>query len=135
MRTRTAKEVFLTNQLFSFLQTPLKSHFIDLTEMGFSVYVLSIRRGYCDSRVKEIVIPEFAILRETNNKELGYLQWYVAHEFAHAFNAAAGTCDIHGPNFMEFLKKICPPEYIHYEFHYKPRNAARCGIQISADIL
>jgi len=57
----------------------------------------------------------------------GYKEYIICHEMAHAFNKDA---DSHGPKFMEWLKRICPQEFIHYELEYKPRNATAAGIGV-----
>jgi hypothetical protein len=35
---------------------------------------------------------------------------------------------------MEWLKRICPAESLHFELEYKPRNAMAAGIRKPGDI-
>lgn len=62
--------------------------------------------------------------------EDGYFHYYVAHELAHitTWNKYRLNAKPHGQEFMAELKRLCPPEYLHYEAGYKPRNAAKAGI-------
>lgn len=87
---------------------------------GWKFYPVSQNRGRCYYRGKVITIPVFAILRPTD-----YKTWYISHEMAHAFDTSRSN---HGDPFMRILKDICPPEWVHHELGYKPRNAARNGI-------
>jgi len=91
-----------------------------LAAAGWTFAVSRGRRGYCYSRRKLITIPKHAL---TSNKGPGYDVYYIHHECAHA----AGIRN-HGPAFMVELKRICPPDVIHYELGYKPRNARAAGI-------
>lgn len=72
---------------------------------------------YCNT----IVISLFA----TKSLRPGYVEYMLAHEIAHAF---AGHDANHGPVFMGWLKRLCPEEYQHYEYGYKPRNARAAGL-------
>ena len=87
---------------------------------GWRFYAVSQLRGRCYYRPKVITIPVHAIVRP-----IDYKTWYISHELAHAYDAARSN---HGDPFMRELIRICPPEYIHHELGYKPRNAARNGI-------
>lgn len=89
-------------------------------EMGYRIYVVDQTRGYCQPRARVLTIPLWVISRSVQEKT-----WYIAHELAHAFDKCIHN---HGPEFMEWLKQICPPDCIHYELGYKPRNAASAGI-------
>ena len=93
------------------------------------VFAVTSARGSCYHKRAQpeqsaITIPTWAILRGQT-----YLNWYVAHELAHAFNMTHGGNAGHGPDFMRWLKAICPTESIHFELTYKPRNAAAAGIR------
>ena len=92
-----------------------------LEKSGWEFYAVSYCRGYCEHFDKVITIPEHAFEEETS-----YLNWYLAHEMAHAY---AGLEAKHGPRFMKELQRICPPEYIHHELTYQPKNALLAGIQ------
>jgi hypothetical protein len=93
---------------------------------GWRFYAVDQTRGRCYYKHKVITIPAW-VINQTNNKskQIGYKDWYIAHELAHTF--ARG--DNHGPLFMAQLKRICPKEYVHYEIEYKPRNANSAGIR------
>jgi hypothetical protein len=90
---------------------------------GWKIYAVDQDRGRCYSRAKVITIPTW-VIRIGGTK----LCWYFCHEMAHAYNYIDGTCDSHGPNFMLWLKQICPENCIEHELGYKPRNAAAAGI-------
>lgn len=80
------------------------------------------RRGFCYWVSRSITIPTHALVSE----QPGYAEYYLAHEMAHA---KAGKKAAHGPEFMDWLKRLCPPEFVHYELGYKPRNAKAAGIK------
>lgn len=105
------------------LPESVKTYVRELIGMGWKIYAVDQSRGRCYYSSKVITIPIWAI-----RKNPGYFTWYVSHECAHAYSYINGTDDIHGPNFMEWLKRICPENAIHYELGYKPRNAAAAGI-------
>jgi len=96
----------------------LLAYFDKAYKNGWKMYVVDQRRGWCRHNTKTITIPKWCMV----DKREGYLQYYVAHELSHIGNPG------HGENFMEQLKRLCPPEYWHYELNYKPRNAAAAGI-------
>jgi hypothetical protein len=87
---------------------------------GWKFYPVSQSRGRCYYRPKVITIPVHAIVRA-----IDYKTWYISHEMAHAYDASRSN---HGDPFMRKLIEICPPEFVHHELGYKPRNAARNGI-------
>lgn len=101
----------------------VKEYARTLIKDGWKIYAVAQDRGRCYYRSKVITIPVWVI-----NIGGTKLCWYFSHEMAHAYNFRAGTCDHHGPNFMEWLKKICPENAIHHELGYKPRNATAAGI-------
>jgi hypothetical protein len=105
------------------LPESVKTYVRELINLGWKIYAVDQSRGRCYYSSKVITIPTWAIRRGTI-----YFTWYVSHECAHAYNHINKTCDIHGPNFMEWLKRICPENAIHHELGYKPRNAAAAGI-------
>lgn len=113
------KSVLLKNLLPS-----VKAFYTKLLFLDWRFYVVSSNRGLCNYKTKEISIPLWAILKGAD-----YINWYTAHEMAHALVHEAGhRNEHHGKIFMEFLKSICPPEFLHLELTYKPRNANSAGI-------
>lgn len=93
-----------------------------------AVYAVNQRCGRAYFKKRMITIPFHAINRPKGD---GYTLYYLAHELAHIADDDAGTRDRskpHGPSFMQQLKRLCPPEYWHWELGYKPRNAAAAGI-------
>ena len=94
---------------------------LELVDAGWVFKVSKGKRGYCYGTKKVITIPKHAL----QSLHPGYDQYYLAHEMAHA---KAGKVAAHGPEFMEWLKYLCPPEFVHYETGYKPRNAGAAGI-------
>jgi predicted metal-dependent hydrolase len=97
-----------------------------LHTQGWKFFAVRQSRGYCHSGHKIITIPIFAI-----DRSVEYKAWYISHEMAHAYDNCVHN---HGPEFMEWLKKICPKESIHFELGYKPRNAAKAGIKYEIDL-
>ena len=103
----------------------------------FKVYMVSASAGRCDFRAKNITVPRWAWSDLKTVKKVykkfcvdEYLQdcwiYYLAHELAHA---CAGKDVTHGPEFMRWFIKICPPELQFFELGYKPKNAAAAGIK------
>lgn len=101
----------------------VKQYARTLINEGWRIFAVDQDRGRCYYREKVITIPVW-VIKIGGTK----LCWYLCHEMAHAYNFKAKTCDHHGPNFMEWLKKICPENAIEHELGYKPRNAASAGI-------
>lgn len=87
------------------------------------LFAVNQRRGHYNHKKGYIVIPIHAI----KSPKPGYLVYYVAHELAHVFTPSTSTP--HGGEFMDNLKKICPKPFQHYEYGYKPRNAARSRVE------
>lgn len=94
-----------------------------LLAKGWRFKVSKGRRGFCYWDTKSITIPTHAL---RNSRGVGYDQYYLAHEMAHAH---AGRAAAHGAVFMDCLKRLCPAEFLHYELNYKPRNAKAAGIR------
>lgn len=92
---------------------------------GWKFYPVNQDRGRCYYQGKVITIPVWAIQKDMAGNHPGYKTWYISHEMAHAYDLARSN---HGDPFMRLLKEICPPEFVHWELEYKPRNAARNGI-------
>lgn len=109
--------------MFRSVPESVKIHARNLRDAGWKFYPVKQVRGCCYYREKVITIPAWAIEKET--QKLGYKTWYISHEISHAY---AGYHAHHGPDFMKKLIEICPPEFVHYELGYKPRNAAAAGI-------
>lgn len=95
-------------------------------EHQWKYYAADHVRGHAFGKSRIIVIPMWAI-----KKDIGYKTYYIAHELAHGF---AGVHNQHNQVFMEWFKKICPPELWHHEIDYKPRNAAAAGIRKPGDV-
>lgn len=98
-----------------------------LLSQGWKIYLVSQKRGRCYYMSKTITIPLWCL----DSSKPGYKIWYIAHEFAHTFARGHN----HDAKFMQELIRICPPEYVHYELGYKPRNAAAAGIEMPLDDL
>lgn len=119
-------------QLFHDVPEELKSLARDLLDKQWNIYVVKQTRGRCYARAKVITIPSWVlnpprslVNHIKNGSALKYKTWYIAHEFAHAYDECRHN---HGPEFMEWLKRICPKDCIEYETEYKPRNAKSAGI-------
>jgi len=115
---------FLTTQILTpDIRTLYPQEYQELSADGWRFYVVNQSCGKCYHNDKVITIPTWAYTTSRT-----YITWYIAHELAHAY---AGREANHGPEFMEWLKKICPQKAIHHELTYKPRNAvsARIGKQ------
>ena len=110
-------------ELFKDIPEDIKVHARKLRdEKGIQFYAVDQDAGFCSMKRKIITIPSWVIFK----KPLDYRIWYISHEISHGIdNCKHG----HGLEFMEILKRICPKESIHYELTYKPRNAAKAGIQ------
>lgn len=100
----------------------------DLDSKGWKLFVVAQNRGRNYPHRKWITIPLWVLSQTSQNRYPGYWVWYVAHEFAHSYVEVRGN--YHGPEFMEKLKEICPPEFVHYELTYKPKNATQAGISM-----
>lgn len=86
------------------------------------IFVVDQRRGRAYYTRHCLTVPLWAY-----RAGIGYFLYYLAHELAHFFSPEAG----HGPSFMIWFKKLCPPQYWHHELKYKPRNAKAAGIKRS----
>ena len=85
------------------------------------VYVTNTRSGYANSENSYVTIPLWA-----QNREPAYFLYYIAHELSHIlthlkFDRKAYI--VHGKDFYQCFRHICPTELQHYELHYKPRGA------------
>lgn len=107
--------------IFKDLPEVVKAYGKQLLAKGWRFYAVSQQRSYCQERYKLIAVGDWAIL----SNRPGFKCYVVAHEMAHAF---AGCKHQHNHVFMEWLKRICPAEFVHYELEYKPRNARAAGI-------
>jgi hypothetical protein len=99
--------------------------YVELSRQGWEFYVVKQSRGRCQMAYKTCTVPLW-VLSAPKDKQT----WYLAHEMAHAYDACRHK---HGPEFMEWLKKICPTDCLHYELGYKPRNASAAGIRRPTD--
>jgi len=106
--------------LFSGVPESVKNHARKLIAAGWRFYCVSQSRGMCYQTYRVITIPLWAVKRPAE-----YKTWYIAHEIAHALD---NCIHMHGPEFMEQLKLVCPIESLHHELGYKPRLAMAAGI-------
>lgn len=102
----------------------VRKHLAKLLSEGWRVYVADQRCGWCVYSARVIILPSWLC---TSHKSASYRNWYISHEIAHAIDKCEHD---HGPEFMKILKAVCPPEDIHWEITYKPRNAKAAGIGI-----
>jgi hypothetical protein len=117
--------------IFQDVPSSLKDTARSLMHNGYRICAVSQRRGYCDYNARIITIPVWVI----NSTDITEKIWYIAHELAHALSFIRnGRSDNHGPLFMQTLKEICPPNCIHHEVSYKPRNARNAGISADPSI-
>lgn len=107
-------------RVFTDVDASVKEYAKTLMDKNWSFYAVAQQRGRCYQNQRVITIPIWVINRNTREKV-----WYIAHEMSHAFDECRHE---HGPEFMDWLKRICPQDCIHYELGYKPRNAAAAGI-------
>lgn len=107
--------------LLSKLPESVLAYWRQLESQGWKIYVVNQNRGMCYNAHRVITVPKWAV----DSWKIGYAIYYAAHEMAHAF---LPFCANHGDKFMDKLIEICPPEFVHHELGYKPRNAARAGI-------
>ena len=110
------------SELFVDVPTSVRDWAKQCIRNGWRIYTVSQRRGRCYPRQKVITIPVWVI---TLTDKPGKKIWYISHELAHAMDECRHN---HGPEFMEWLKTICPEEHLHWELGYKPRNARAAGI-------
>ena len=103
----------------------------EASRKGWSFYAVNQRRGRCSYKDKEITIPIFAFNEiKKGQHRFGYLEWYISHELAHAWDFMSGSyihSSPHGDSFMKHLERICPREFLVYEINYKPRNVKSSG--------
>ena len=115
--------------LFQNVPESVKIHARNLKDTGWKFYSVKQSRGRCYYRSKTITIPVWAI--DKTARKPGYKVWYISHEMSHALDLARSN---HGSSFMRKLQEICPPEFVHYELGYKPRNAAAAGIILNLEL-
>lgn len=111
----------LTPTMFSSCPESVKDFARAKRTEGWRFYVVNQTRGRCYADAKKVITIPTWVYRKSQKKII----WYISHELAHAYDECKHS---HGPEFMEWLKKICPSDCIHYELEYKPRNAASAGI-------
>ena len=101
---------------------------------GYVVFVTDTGRGRCNYRHKTITVPQWA----ANNTKRGtqwhkgdkrYVEYYLAHECAHAFTFEETGERNHRGAFMQNFMKLCPPDLWHFETNYKPGLARAAGIK------
>ena len=118
------------NILFNGIPEEVMKHAFFLRNNGWRFYLVDSNRGFCSYSDRTITVPLWVTKKETGQKI-----WYLAHEMAHAFDFLKNRKPSHhGKPFMAELILICPPEFLHYETDYKPRNAKSMGISEHAVI-
>lgn len=130
IKRKTVRQVVTDSHAGIFKNIPesVKEHARNLQAAGWIFHITEQRRGWCSVLQKTITIPTWALSAEMQVKKPGYMIWYLAHEMAHAYDMCK---HMHGPEFMAWLIKLCPEEYLKYELGYKPRNAANAGITMN----
>lgn len=111
--------------IFKDVPESVKEHARKLRDNHWRFYAVSQTRGYCLYRERVITIPTW-VININKTPDITKKIWYIAHEIAHALTSPKHKP--HGPEFMENLKLVCPPDCIHHELGYKPRNAKAAGI-------
>jgi predicted metal-dependent hydrolase len=116
-------EVIKTLELIASMQDipTLALRYKELIAAEWQIFVVYQRRGQCYPTKKWITIPLWAL-----EKPKGYWIYYVAHEFAHS--NTHHYREVHGPEFMAEMKRLCPEEYHHHELGYKQDQATQAGI-------
>ena len=112
----------LCSKLWDNIPSKVIEYAEELTMHNWTFYVVTAKHicGKCYDR-GIITISDKVILNATQSQKI----WIISHELSHAF---AGYEAKHGPEFMSWLKIICPKEHIHHELGYKPGNAMQAGI-------
>lgn len=96
----------------------------ELIANNWNIYVVNQSRGVCNRDKKYITIPTWVLSRKNN-----YWVQYLAHELAHtADHLTAKGIQVHGVEFMEEMKRLCPSELWYHELSYKPESATLAGI-------
>jgi hypothetical protein len=70
----------------------------------------------------------FVMAQNMFNRGENYFKYVVYHELGHVSQMFTNNFCDHGPTFMNAFKILCPVELQHFEYEYKPRMAARCGV-------
>jgi len=69
-------------------------------------------------------------------KKPGYVEYYLAHELAHIYvfdyhGLRGDKIDgDHGERFMSAFKSLCPIQWQHYEYEYKPDSARKSDVSV-----
>ena len=113
--------------MFKDVPTSVKDIARKLMAQDWKFCAVNQQRGYCHYDGKVITIPVWVI----SNRDITEKIWYICHEMSHALVAPYAK---HGPLFMNKLQEICPPDCIHHEISYKPRNARSAGISSNPSI-
>lgn len=113
-------DLWETMEFIEHMDIRIKGYYLELVNCGWSLYITDQDRGRAQWKFKTFTVPKW-VLAQGKDKQT----WYVSHEMAHVY---AGWEALHGPIFMEWLKKICPEDCIMHELGYKPRNAMAAGI-------
>ena len=108
------------HSIFSNNTAIMNEHLDILLSTDWRIHLVNQNRGRCYYRSREITLPAWMLKRAVD-----YRLWYISHEMSHAF---APINAMHGPEFMAWLKIICPLESQMHEIGYKPKNAILAGI-------
>jgi hypothetical protein len=102
-------------------------HAQTLLGLGWRMFVVEQKRGWCRYGDKVITIPAWSI---TKPKGPGYPLYYLAHECAHALadTLPGKRQGSHDMLFMRMFMTICPVALQHYEHGYKPQMARAAGV-------
>lgn len=113
------------------LNTIIKKHKKHIPS-GWKIVIVDQRAGHCYYDYSYITIPTWVF----NDKRCGvkYFEYYLCHELSHIDNAKRWVNNnrscykVHGQEFMEQFKMICPKRLQHHELDYQPRAARAAGI-------
>jgi hypothetical protein len=83
---------------------------------NWAITVAYVIRGRACHRRRLIVIPAWCFNVDAGHGKPAY---YIAHELAHAMLSRDHG---HDPAFYGYFKRLCPPQYWHFESNYKPRE-------------
>jgi hypothetical protein len=101
---------------------------------GYTIWMTDTRRGRCSYGPKTITVPLWTLGGPpSGGGDARYVQYYLAHECAHAVTFEDTRQRGHGVAFMANFMSLCPNDLRHYELDYKPRLAAAAGISKTTD--
>lgn len=128
IRKIDTNRTYYLNETTHYYDLRIERYMRELQAQGWQFYVANQTHGWCCASTKQIIIPVFA----TGGKNRSFNTWYLAHEMAHAYDMCKSN---HGAPFMAQLMRICPAEYQHHEYGYKPQLAMAAGLHIPHEML